>query len=346
MVDTEKKVVVSGRVRLARNYADLPFSTHGDTPQAHTCIQRALAAMQDSASGTYTLRCLKDTSPTDQLALVEQHLISKDLLHNRDSGAALIRQDEQISIMVNEEDHLRIQALVHGLDLEDAAQEAFQVEEALERIHSFSFDPQLGYLTSCPTNTGTGLRASLMLHLPMLDRFKQMGNVNQSVAKLGLTLRGIYGEGSEALGSVYQVSNQVTLGRKEHDIVEAVTVVGRQLIAMENRLRQRCMQNHATELKDAIMRSYGIMRYAVSMDEKELMQHWSNLRLGSALEWIPHSIDVIDQLLTTAQDAHVRQFMHRRELSVDVKEARCMVIQETLTDSTSPLGAQVSPDSE
>ena len=343
MESTEKKVVVSGRVRLARNYADLPFTTHGESPQAQACIDRAVAAMQEAPGGRYTLRLLKDTTPTDQLALVEQHLISKDLLHNHQSGAALIRDDERISIMINEEDHLRIQALVNGLDLDTAAQEAFEAEEALERIHGFSFDPQLGYLTSCPTNTGTGLRASLMLHLPMLDRFKQMGNVNQSVAKLGLTLRGIYGEGSEALGSVYQVSNQVTLGRKEHDIVEAVTVVGRQLIAMENKLRQRCMQNHATELKDAILRSYGIMRYAVSMDEKELMQHWSNLRLGAALQLLPHSIDEIDKLLTTAQDAHVRQFANRQETSMDVKEARCLLIQQTLAHPKETPAAPASP---
>ncbi len=329
-------VVVSGRVRLARNYADLPFNTNGESPQAQACIDRAVAAMQEAPGGRYTLRLLKETTPTDQLALVEQHLISKDLLQNVPSGAALIRDDEQVCIMINEEDHLRIQAIVQGLDLESAAQEAFEAEEALERIHPFSFDPQLGYLTSCPTNTGTGLRASLMLHLPMLDRFKQMGSVNQSVAKLGLTLRGIYGEGSEALGSVYQVSNQVTLGRKEQDIVEAVMAVGRQLIAMENRLRQRCLQNHGTELRDAILRSYGLMRYAVSMDEKELMQHWSNLRLGAALSLIPHPIAQIDKLLTLAQDAHVRQMMHRQQAPLDVKETRCMLIQEVLAQPQEP----------
>lgn len=329
-------VVVSGRVRLARNFADLPFATHGDNPQAQACIERAVDAMKEAPGGRYTLRLLKDIPPTDQLALVEQHLISKDLLQNHESGAALIRDDEQISIMINEEDHLRIQAIVRGLDLKTAAQEAFEAEEALERIHHFSFDPQLGYLTSCPTNTGTGLRASLMLHLPMLDRFKQMGSVNQSVAKLGLTLRGIYGEGSEALGSVYQVSNQVTLGRKEQDIVEAVTVVGKQLIAMEIKLRQKCLQTHGVELRDAILRSYGLMRYAVSMDEKELMQHWSNLRLGAALKLIPHTLEDVDKLLTIAQDAHVRQYMHRLSQSVDVKEARCLLIQETLTRTQRP----------
>lgn len=159
-----------------------------------------------------------------------------------ETGAALIRQDRRVSVMINEEDHLRIQAIGSGLDLETAANVAFGVEGRLEAVCTFSFDPQLGYLTSCPTNTGTGMRASVMLHLPMLTRYKQMGNVNQSVAKLGLTTRGIYGEGSEALGDLYQVSNQVTLGRTEEEIIEAVTAVVRQLIDMELSLRARCLK--------------------------------------------------------------------------------------------------------
>lgn len=164
-----------------------------------------------------------------------------------------------------------------GNHLSEAAEEAFRAEEILEGSGEFSFDPQLGYLTSCPTNTGTGLRASLMLHLPMLTRFKQMGNVNQSVAKLGLTMRGIYGEGSEALGDLYQVSNQITLGRREEDIIDAVTAVGKQLIDMESKLRERCRTQQKAEVEDTLWRSYGALRYAVLMNEKEFMQHWSNL---------------------------------------------------------------------
>lgn len=332
-MSSEKNVVLSGRVRLARNYQDLPFSKPGESENAKLCVHRAVAAMQDASDERYLLRWLKDLTPTDQQALVEQHLISRDLLKNGAAGAALIREDEKVSIMVNEEDHLRIQAMVSGLDLAQAAEDAFHAEALLERVCGFSFDPQLGYLTSCPTNTGTGLRASLMLHLPMLTRFKQMGNVGQSVAKLGLTIRGFYGEGSEALGNVYQVSNQVTLGRNEQDIVEAVTAVGRQLIEMETRLRQRCMQNHGLELRDTILRSYGLMRYAVTMDEKELMQHWSNLRLGVALELLPHSIETIDQLLTLTQNAHVQQYAKRQSRQMSEKEARCLVIQSILSSA-------------
>ena len=211
-----------------------------------------------------------------------------------------------------------------------AAQQAFAAEERLEAVCAFSFDPQLGYLTSCPTNTGTGMRASLMMHLPMLTRFKQMGNVNQSVAKLGLTTRGIYGEGSEALGDLYQVSNQVTLGRTEEEIIEAVVAVGRQLIDMELSLRDQCLQKQETELTDALMRSYGILRYAVSMDEKEFMQHWSNLRLGTAMGLMDARLPAVDELLTMAQDAHAKRYAQQLSPGMSVERARCEIIRKTL----------------
>ena len=207
--------------------------------------------------------------------------------------------------MINEEDHLRIQAMLDGLALPDAAKLAFSVEEKLATVCDFSFDNQLGYLTACPTNTGTGMRASLMLHLPMLTRCKQMGNVTQSVAKLGLTIRGIYGEGSEALGDLYQVSNQVTLGRTEEELIEAVTAVGRQLIEMENALRQHAASD-GLDLQDGVWRSYGALRYAKQMNDAEFMSHWSNLRLGIATGILNVPLSVADDLLTLAQDAHER----------------------------------------
>lgn len=330
MSEAQNDVVVSGRIRLARNYHDLPFSTAENLENAAACIKRACDALHAGTQEVYSLYLLKEMPNTARMALMEQHLISRDLLQNSAVGAALIRADEKVSVMVNEEDHLRIQGLVTGLSLDEAAGEAFEAERILEGGCGFSFDPQLGYLTACPTNTGTGMRASLMLHLPMLTQFKQMGNVTQSVAKLGLTMRGIYGEGSEALGDLYQVSNQVTLGRSEEDIIEAVTAVGKQLIDMETALRERCMAQRATETKDAILRSYGLLRYALSMDGKEFMEHWSNLRLGAALEILPVKLCVADELLTTAQDAHARQYAKARQWDVSADVARCGLIQEKL----------------
>ncbi len=330
MSENSSQIVVSCRVRLARNYHDLPFSNLGRPVNAAVCVDRAQKALQNAgAEDRYSLYKLKDMNKLDQLYLMEQHLISRDLLQHSEVGAALVRKDEQVSVMVNEEDHLRIQAMLSELDLPRAAQMAFQAEDRLAAVCPFSFDNQLGYLTACPTNTGTGMRASLMLHLPMLTRLKQMGNVNQAVAKLGLTIRGIYGEGSEAQGDLYQVSNQVTLGRTENEIIEAVTAVGRQLIDMENALRSRTGKE-ALETEDAVWRSYGVLRYAKQMDADEFMTHWSNLRLGAAMNLLPVPLACADRLLTLAQDAHAKKYKYADADLVSTDQARCVIIQKEL----------------
>lgn len=327
----QKDIVISSRVRLARNYFDLPFSTIEHPINAQTCIARATESFPDKEGiPPFRLKLLNEMDSSQRMSLKEKHLISSDLLQRYAIGAALIREDEEISIMINEEDHLRIQAMLPGLQLEQAAALAFEAEAQLQERCPFSFDKQLGYLTACPTNTGTGMRASLMLHLPLLTHFKQMGNVGQSVAKLGLTIRGIYGEGSEALGDLYQVSNQVTLGRTETEITEAVVAVGKQLIDMEKTLRVRTVSEANLKLQDRVFRSYGILRYARQMDSTEWMEHWSNLRLGATLGLLPVELFTVDELLTIAQDAHAKLYrsVHRQCLTTD--QARCEIIQTKL----------------
>jgi protein arginine kinase len=324
-------IVVSSRVRLARNYYDLPFSNLNRPENALLCENRARQALEtEKPEHPFSLFRLRDMNKLDQLSLMEQHLISRDLLTHSEVGAALIRGDLQVSVMVNEEDHLRIQAMLNGLALPQAAELAFDAEDKLAAVCAFSFDNQLGYLTACPTNTGTGMRASLMLHLPMLTRCKQMGNVSQSVAKLGLTIRGIYGEGSEAQGDLYQVSNQVTLGRTENEIIEAVTAVGRQLIDMENTLRARKDQERL-DMEDGVWRSYGALRYARQMGTDEFMEHWSNLRLGVATGMLPVSLTVVDSLLTLAQEAHAKKYKHAKADVFSTDQARCAIIQSKLS---------------
>lgn len=330
MSEKNEDIVVSSRVRLARNYHDLPFSNVGNTENAQLCIDRAKKALEGIApDDRFSLYMLREMTKMDQLSLMEQHLISRDLLQHSDVGAALVREDKRVSVMVNEEDHLRIQAMLNGFALLDAATLAFNAEDKLSSVCDFSFDNQLGYLTACPTNTGTGMRASLMLHLPMLTRRKQMGNVSQTVAKLGLTIRGIYGEGSEALGDLYQVSNQVTLGRTENEIIEAVSAVGQQLIDMESMLRQRGEKENL-ELVDGIWRSYGALRFAKQMDSGEFMEHWSNLRLGAAMGILPVTLSAVDDLLTVAQDAHTKKFKHSDASLINTDQARCVIIQAKL----------------
>jgi protein arginine kinase len=332
MLENELDIVVSSRVRLARNYEDLPFSATQSDAIAQMCVDRVVSALADEGSGSaYALHKMADLLVRDRMSMVESHLISRDLMQNSQTGAVLIRDDQAISLMINEEDHLRLQAIRPGQQLQKAAELAYEVEDALQRHISFAFDGQLGYLTACPTNTGTGMRASLMLHLPLLTTFKQMGNVSTSVAKLGLTIRGIYGEGSEALGNLYQVSNQVTLGRTEGEIIEAVIGVGRQIIDMERNLQKKVSAGDGTVLEDQVYRSLGALLYARRMDLKEFMQHWSNLRLGCALDLLPIPLKTADELLPEAQDAHLMKQASKTLKGKDLDIARSRYIRAKLS---------------
>lgn len=299
-------IVLSSRVRLARNYDDLPFRARMNEEQSGECVQRTLEALR-ALPQVYTFFSLRGMEENEKKALVEAHMISPDLMDHSDRGAVLIRGDEKISVMMNEEDHLRIQGISAGENLSEAAENAFAIEDELQKQLSFAFDDQWGYLTACPTNAGTGLRASVMLHLPMLTLLKQMGKVNQLAAKLGLTLRGIYGEGSEAQGNLYQLSNQVTLGRTEKEIMDAVTATARQMAEMERVFRQKAWDKDAVAFEDQLFRSFGLLSNARRMPLKEFMVHWSNLRLGAAMEKLPVALDTCDRLLTAAQPAHVQK---------------------------------------
>ena len=325
--------ILSSRVRLARNYEDLPFDTARKPEEAATCIARtanalALSGMEEG----FQLIRLSALTEIQRNALAESRLISRDLLKEPETAAVLLRQEDALSIMINEEDHLRIQAVRSGLDLLSAASACFRVDDALSRQVAFAFDKQLGYLTACPTNTGTGMRASLLMHLPMLTICKQMGNVGQIVAKVGLTIRGVYGEGAEALGNLYQVSNQVTLGRTEQELISAVTAVGHQLTDMENVLREKTLASSRVTLEDTVFRAWGLMQYARVMPLNEFFKHWSGVRLGADLGLLPVKAATLDAMLEQAQDANLQSLAESplTGLQLDAKRAEC--IRAMLTD--------------
>ena len=329
---SEHATILSSRVRLARNYEDLPFDVAEKPDDAAMCISRTTNAMKLSgADRDFEMLRLSDMTATQRLALSESHLISNDLMRHPDTAAVLLNTEESTSVMMNEEDHLRIQAIVPGDDLQTAADRCFRVEDALSRQVTFAFDHQLGYLTACPTNTGTGMRASLLMHLPMLTIGKQMGNVGQIVAKVGLTIRGVYGEGAEALGCLYQVSNQVTLGRTEQELISAVTAVGHQLTDMELSLREKSAAAHRLELEDPIWRAWGLMCNARMMELPEFFKHWSAVRLGAAIGLLDVKTDTLDQMLEQVQDGHLRDFAEAPLTGKELSVARASRIRGMLT---------------
>ncbi len=326
-------IVLSSRVRLARNYQDIPFDVAHKPDAAAMCIARTSNALRLSGqdSGFELLRLI-DMDDVQRRALAECRLISKDLLRDPATAAVLLNEAEGLSIMMNEEDHLRIQAIRSGMALQEAAEACFRMDDALSRQVSFAYDEQLGYLTACPTNTGTGMRASLLIHLPMLTILKQMGNVGQIVAKVGLTIRGVYGEGSEALGNLYLVSNQVTLGRTEQELISAVTAVGHQLTDMELALRGKSLQNGRNALEDTIYRAWGIMQYARCMGQNEFFKHWSGVRLGAAMGMLPVKLATLDAMLEQVQEANLQALMESTVTGRALDEKRAECIRAMLKD--------------
>ena len=326
------QIVLSSRVRLARNYEDLPFDVAGKPDSAAMCIARTTNALKLAGADTgFELLRLGQMSDVQRGTLEESHLISHDLTRNPQTAAVLLSRHEALSIMMNEEDHLRIQSIQQGMNLQGAMQRCFFVEDALSRQVRFAFDQQLGYLTACPTNTGTGMRASLLMHLPMLTLHKQMGDVGQIVAKVGLTIRGVYGEGAEALGNLYQVSNQVTLGRTEHELISAVTAVGHQLTDMELALRRQMLETNRITLEDSIYRAWGVMNNARLMPLNEFYKHWSGVRLGATMGMLPVQLDVLDTMLDQAQEAHLNAYCEGTPEGGSMEAVRAERIRNMLT---------------
>ncbi|MBQ3078378.1 MAG: protein arginine kinase [Clostridia bacterium] len=298
----EADVVVSSRIRLARNYSDIPFAPKMTQTHADETIQRAAGRIAGSAqANAYRLVYIARLSDAERKQLVEKHLISYDLLNYKDRAAALISTGETVSIMINEEDHLRIQSLLPGLQLEKTAELAFQADDILSGGEPFAFDARWGYLTSCPTNAGTGMRASALIHLPALTNVRKMGQIIQAVGKLGFTVRGLYGEGSEADGNLYQISNQVTMGRTEEDMIKGLLAVTDQIAEQEREERKKLFDADPDVFTDKIMRSVGIMLNARLMDGKEFMKLYSDLRLAASVGVIDAPIAGIDQLMKDMQ---------------------------------------------
>lgn len=327
-----EEIVLSSRVRLARNYEDIPFDVSERPEFAAACIARTVNALKATgADQGYEFFRLRDMSENARLAMAESRMISRDLLTTPETSAALVRPEDGTSVMMNEDDHLRIQAVRPGLDLLSAVSACFRIDDALSRQVNFAFDEQLGYLTACPTNTGTGMRASLLMHLPMLTKGKQMGNVGQLVSKVGMNIRGVYGEGNDALGQIYQISNQVTLGRTEQELISTVSTLGNQLCDMELALRDKAFTEGKTPLEDIVFRAWGLLSNARLMPLNEFYQHWSNVRLGAAMGLLKLDLALVDALLDHAQPAHLCIWADEPLTGTALDEARATRIRTLFT---------------
>ncbi len=274
----------SARVRLARNLKSVPFPSKMTKEQAREVIQKVWDALSASAlKDTVKLIKSEDTDMLELHALSEKHLISPDFLKGSLPRAVIISNDEKISIMINEEDHLRIQVFAHEGSLADAYDTADKIDSLLTEKLDVAFHEKFGYLTSCPTNAGTGMRASFMLHLPALTMTNSISNVFAWASKLSLAVRGVYGEGSKAKGAFYQLSNQVTLGATESEIINRVSLAAEELLKKEELVRKTLFENNTLKIKDRCMRAYGILTNAYTLTSDEAFSLASDVHLGISL---------------------------------------------------------------
>lgn len=274
-------VVCSTRVRLARNLKQFPFPAKATDPQRAAVEQKvwdALLSGNSILSKEFRFVPLENASEEEAVSLVERHIVSPEFISDRRGKAVLISDDESISIMVNEEDHLRIQVLREGFSLKEAAETADRIDTLLSETLDFAYDPEFGYLTQCPTNLGTGMRASVMLHLPALTENGAMPRIASNLSKLGLTLRGTYGEGSKSVGGLYQLSNQITLGLSENEAIENLRSITVQLMEEERKARSQMAQDVAWQ--DKIDRAAGILKTARVLSSSECMELLSYVRFG------------------------------------------------------------------
>ncbi len=286
----ENDIVISSRIRVARNMSHFAFPHMLSLEKAEEVIHALTLALENKdlkfSSGHLEVSRMSELSPVERQILVEKHLISPDLLKGHEKKAIALRDDEVLSIMVNEEDHLRVQSLLPGLQLESAWDQVNRLDDELEKTLDYAFSERLGYLSACPTNVGTGLRASVMVHLPGLVHTDQIKGVLNTVSKIGLTVRGLYGEGTEAAGNLFQISNQVTLGHSENEIIQNIVSVTKQLQEREKTARKALYNERRSQLEDRIGRSYGILKYARILSTDEAMKRFSDLRLGIDLNII------------------------------------------------------------
>ena len=332
-------VVLSTRIRLARNLAAVPFTVRAGHAERRRVLDALDGAWQLSGSAKGGARFLLDQmEPEDRQVLHERHLISKELagaVEGRGAGAsgAAVYLSGSLGVMVNEEDHLRLQSMQSGFALSQAYAALERLDAELGARLPFAFHQEFGYLTACPTNAGTGLRASVLIHLPGLVLTKEISKVLQGLTQVGLTFRGLYGEGSEVVGNFFQLSNQTTLGKSEEELLDHLGKIVRQVVAYEEQARQVLLRDAPTVIEDKVWRAYGLLRYARSLSFDEAMNLLSGVRLGVGLKLIPGlSVYTLNKLLIYTQPAHLAALDVRAANDPELRATRAAYVRRLLDD--------------
>ncbi len=331
----ESDIVISSRIRLARNVAGYPFMSKADMDIRQQLVD-SLRTTVLAVTPEHHLHFV-DVAALDELdsqLLTERQLISRELAKSAGPRGVAIGEGEHVSVMLNEEDHLRMQVIHSGFALQECWRTINALDDAIESHTAFAFDDEFGYLTACPTNVGTGIRVSVMLHLPALRLTREIQKVHQASQKINLAVRGLYGEGSQAMGDFYQISNQITLGSSEQDLIDNLSEVVPNIIGYERRVRELLCRDNKATLDDQIARAVGILTSARSISSEETMHLLSSLRLGINLGLVPDiDIPTVNELFIHTQPSHLQKLHGGPLKTSDRNEARADYLRKRLASA-------------
>ena len=329
----ESDVVVSSRIRLARNLSEFPFVTRAKKQDLEK-IEETIKEITPSIGYGMKFLKMKDIDDITKMSLVEKHIISPNFaLKKEDSGAMLINDDENISIMINEEDHLRIQVLGEGFDIDNLMNLAIEVDEKIQKKLNYAYNQKYGYLTACPTNVGTGLRASVMVHLPALTKTGNIQKILEVINNFGMNIRGIYGEGSKAYGNMYQISNKQSLGITEKEVVKNLKQIVEKIIEQE-RLARKILSKETVELEDEVYRAYGILVNCKKISSEEARELLSSVKLGTDMGIIKELNDLkVNKLLLYTKPANLQKFLGEKIEAYRRDIKRAEVIKQIINEN-------------
>jgi protein arginine kinase len=330
----DSDIVISSRIRLARNLAQFPFVSQANDAtrqEIETLLKDRLKSL--SVDDKLVYLPVNGLESLDRQFLVERQLISREHAESHGSRGVGISDEENVSLMINEEDHLRIQVLSSGFALDDCWARIDRIDDVIESQVTYAFSEQLGYLTACPTNVGTGIRVSVMLHLPALVLTKEIQKVFQALQKINLAVRGLYGEGSQAMGDCYQISNQQTLGSSEEELITKLKEVVPNIISYERRVRNVMIKENRNNLHDQISRAYGILKSCQTISSEETMHLLSSVRMGVNLGLIDDlEMSTVNELFIHIQPAHLQKIRHEELASSERNSARASYLRQRLNE--------------
>lgn len=328
-----ENIVISSRVRLARNLNKIPFPHKITAEKGRELVNNVEDVFynKEEHNENYNTIYLWNSDKLTQKHCFERHLISSNIMNNSNKAAFIYNKEQTVSIMINEEDHLRIQCINSGYNLNKALETAYKIDDFLEESLDFAFHEKYGYLTACPTNIGTGLRASVMIHLPVITINHKLEAVTNTLSQIGMTIRGLYGEGSNAYGNIYQISNQLTLGISEEEALNNLNTVVSQILNQESNCREEAYKNYKYELEDRIFRSKGILKSAVLMSASECLRLLSDLRLGCELGLVTQTnLETLNRLYVEIQPAAIQKRYEKIMSAKEINLARAELLKEKL----------------